>query len=60
LLNSWAKLTYSQRNWRKCRQAWKGKAALFFWMEETAKRVHKDAPPLEMGCVMRAAKRARV
>jgi len=64
VMKSWDKLTNPQRNWRKCREAYKGRRALWFWMAET-KRVHKDAPPLEMGCMAdqeneHAAKRARV
>ena len=65
LMKSWAELSRPRRNWRKCREAYKGRHALWFWVEETVKRVHKDAPPLEMGCMVgqleeHTAKRARV
>ena len=49
LLQSWTALSRFERNWRRCREAYKGRTALWFWMEEPAKRVHKEAPPLEMG-----------
>ena len=49
LIRSWLALPRVERNWRRCREAYKCRSVLWFWMEETVKRVHKEAPPLAMG-----------